>query len=200
MYRHNEKRYTRTEKNKSKDYVMDYAQTEEEQIAFLKQWWKSYGLLILWGILLVSALYLGWQYWSMQQARYQEQASQQFMDLVQAMDENNATDVESHVKVLKERYNRTVYSEMAVLMAARLAVDHKDYEAAKNHLRWIIAHKGSSYPYKSIAQIRLARLLIEEQAFEEAETVLEGIEPEQGYEPMIEELKKALITVKVVNV
>jgi predicted negative regulator of RcsB-dependent stress response len=169
--------------------MVDYAATEEEQIEAIKLWWKTYGLVVLWGVIFISAVYLGWQYWSQHQQRYREQASQQFMVLLQAIEVGNTSDSESHLKVLKERYRRTVYSDMASLIVARSAVEIKDYEAAKAHLKWIIHHQGGHYPYVQLAQIRLARLLMEENAFEAALKIIDAIDHREGYETMIDEIK-----------
>lgn len=169
--------------------MVDYIQTEEEQIDAIKQWWKTYGSLVLWSIILVSALYLGWQYWHQHQQRYREQASEQFMQLLQALESSNTTDMESHLKVLKERYRRTVYSDMAALMAARSAVEVKDYDAAKAHLEWVIHRRQSQYPYVQLAQIRLARILMEQHAFEGALKIIDGMKKVDGYQTLVDELQ-----------
>mgnify|MGYP000070699675 CR=1 FL=1 len=41
--------------------------TEEEQIEAIKRWWKEKGLSTVFQVLVIAALYFGWQGWQKQQ-------------------------------------------------------------------------------------------------------------------------------------
>ena len=61
---------------------------------------------------------------------------------------------------------------MAALTAAKSAFDAGDLKTAKTQLQWAIEHGNDEY--KAIAKIRLAGVLLDEKAYDEALKVLNG--------------------------
>jgi predicted negative regulator of RcsB-dependent stress response len=68
---------------------------------------------------------------------------------------------------MKERFGRTAYAEQAALLSARVFNDKGNLDAAKAALAWV-AGKGSDEGYQAVARLRLAGLLFETKAYDEA--------------------------------
>jgi predicted negative regulator of RcsB-dependent stress response len=56
---------------------------------------------------------------------------------------------------------------MGALVAARFHFDRNDLKAAKVQLQWVIDHAASD-DFRDIARLRLAAMLLDEKAFDEA--------------------------------
>jgi predicted negative regulator of RcsB-dependent stress response len=78
-----------------------------------------------------------------------------------------------------DSYGRTVYAPLAALAAAKAAHDAGDLATAKKQLRWIVDQ--SHHPeFAGIARVRLAGVLLDEKAYDEALQVLAAeVEPAQ---------------------
>jgi predicted negative regulator of RcsB-dependent stress response len=65
---------------------------------------------------------------------------------------------------------------MGALLAARYYYDRNDPKNAKAQLQWVI-ERGSSDDFKHLARLRLAALLLDEKAYDEALKLLEAQAP-----------------------
>ncbi len=79
---------------------------------------------------------------------------------------------------IQDKFSGTAYAEMSALVAAKSAFDANDLEAAKKQLQWVIDH-GRGKEYKAIAAVRLAGVLLDAKAYDEALKVLSGDYPAQ---------------------
>jgi predicted negative regulator of RcsB-dependent stress response len=75
-----------------------------------------------------------------------------------------------------ESYPGTAYASMGALLAARYYYDRNDPKNAKAQLQWVI-ERGSSDDFKHLARLRLAALLLDEKAYDEALKLLEAQAP-----------------------
>lgn len=157
---------------------MAYDHAEQEQLASLKSWWSQYGNLITWVVIIALAAYAGWSGWNYYQRNQAAEAAHLYEELQQA---SQAQDKEKVLRVasdVQERYTRTAYAQMSALVAAKMAFDSSDYQAAKTQLQWVIDH-GRDDAYKAVAKVRLAGILLDEKAYEEGLKVLSGDFPAQ---------------------
>jgi predicted negative regulator of RcsB-dependent stress response len=157
---------------------MAYDLEEQEQIATLKAWWNKYGSLVTWLLIAVLAAYTSWNGWKYYQHRQTTQAGQLYEELQKAVAAGDRTRVQRAAADMTERYGRTAYAPMAAFMAARAAFEANDLNAAKTHLQWIIANAANEQ-YQAIARVRLAGVLLDEKAPEEALKVLSAKVPDQ---------------------
>jgi predicted negative regulator of RcsB-dependent stress response len=74
---------------------------------------------------------------------------------------------------LVEHYPRTLYAAMGALTAARFHFDRGDAKSAKAQLQWVI-ERSASDELRDIARLRLAALLLDEKAYDEALKALES--------------------------
>jgi predicted negative regulator of RcsB-dependent stress response len=140
---------------------------EQEQLAELKHFWKRYGNLISWVLIVVFgavAAWNGYQYWQRSQAA---QAAVMYDEVERAAVAGDVAKLERALGDMKERFGRTAYAEQAALLAARIYHDKGNLDAAKGALAWV-AGKASDDGYQAVARLRLSGMLFEAKAYDEA--------------------------------
>jgi predicted negative regulator of RcsB-dependent stress response len=146
---------------------------EQEQLAEIKHFWKQYGDLITWALIAVFgavAAWNGYQYWQGKQA---SQAAVMYEEVERAVQSGDAARVDRSLSDMKERFSSTVYASQAALLAARSYYDKGNVDAARAALTWV-AGKASDEGYQSIAKLRLAGILLETKAYDEALSQVAG--------------------------
>lgn len=152
---------------------MAYDLEEQEQIDNLKAFWNQYGnfiLTVLTVVLLGIAAFRGWGWYQGQQAA---QASVVYDQLQAAAQRKDIAKVKETAGTLFESYGRTVYGQMAALVAAKAYHDSGDARAAKAPLQWLV-DKGGEGEFAMVARVRLAGILLDEKAFDEGLKLLAG--------------------------
>jgi predicted negative regulator of RcsB-dependent stress response len=146
---------------------------EQEQVAELKAWWQQHGNLIVAVILAAALAFAGWQGWRWYQASQASQAAAHFDTLARAAQAGDAKALRDAAGTLIESYPRTLYASMAALVAARFHFDRNDLKAAKAQLEWVI-ERSPSDDFRDLARLRLAAILLDEKAYDEALKLLEA--------------------------
>ena len=146
---------------------------EQEQVAELKAWWKQHGNLIVAMIVAAALAFAGWQGWRWYQANQASQAAAHFDTLAKAAQAGDAKALRDAAGTLIESYPRTMYASMAALVAARFHFDRNDLKAAKAQLEWVI-ERSPSEDFKDLARLRLAAILLDEKAYDEALKLLDA--------------------------
>ncbi len=149
---------------------------EQEQLDELKHFWKRWGDLISWLLIAVLAGYaawMTWQYWSNKQA---VQSSAMYDTVERAAQAGDMAMLDRSVADIKDKFASTSYAQQAVLLAARVYQDKDRAADAKTQLSWVV-DKASDPGYQALARLRLAALLIEEKAYDQARQQLSGKVP-----------------------
>jgi predicted negative regulator of RcsB-dependent stress response len=146
---------------------------EQEQVAELKAWWRQHGNLIVATIVAAALAFAGWQGWRWYQANQASQAAAHFDTLAKAAQAGDAKALRDAAGTLIESYPRTMYASMAALVAARFHFDRNDLKAAKAQLEWVI-ERSPSEDFKDLARLRLAAILLDEKAYDEALKLLDA--------------------------
>ena len=149
-----------------------YDLEEQEQIASIKTWWKMYGNLVSGVILAGSLAVIGWQGWNWYQRTQAAQASAIYGVLEQAVAARDAQRVKAAAGELAEKFGGTSYAALGALVAARQSFEAGDLKTAKAQLSWA-ADKGKD-EIKDLARLRLAAVLLDEKAYDEALKQLES--------------------------
>jgi predicted negative regulator of RcsB-dependent stress response len=140
---------------------------EQEQLDELKHFWKRFGNLITW-LLIVAfgalAAWNGYQYWQRSQGA---QASQMFEEVERAVQSGDTARVDRALADMKDRYGSTLQAQQAGLLAAKAYFDKGNLDAARAALTGV-ADKSTDDGYRAIARLRLAGLLIEKKSYDEA--------------------------------
>lgn len=151
---------------------MAYDLEEQEQIATFKAFWSKYGNIITWVLILALGSYAAYNFWTNHQRKQGAEASALYDQLQEALGANDNAKVQRIVADMRKEYEGTVYAQMAALGAAKAAFEANDLKSAKAQLQWV-ADKGND-EYKSIAKLRLAGVLLDEKAYDEALKLLGG--------------------------
>lgn len=156
---------------------MAYDLQEQEQLATMKDWWDKYGnfvLAVVTLVLLAIAAYYGWREY---ERRDGAQAALVFEQLAKATGSNDAAKTKELAGSIIEKHPRTVYAALAALQSAKANHDRGDLAGAKAQLRWVI-DKSGHVEFALLARVRLAGVLLDEKAFDEALKTLEGNVPD----------------------
>ncbi|MDQ3059870.1 MAG: tetratricopeptide repeat protein [Pseudomonadota bacterium] len=140
---------------------------EQEQLDELKHFWKQYGNLLTWALIAVLTAFAGWngyQYWQRSQAA---QASVMYDEMDRAVKAGDAARIERSLADMKERFGGTTYAQQAGLLAAKAYYDKGNVDAARAALNWV-AEKAADPGYQAVAKLRLAGILLEKKAYDEA--------------------------------
>lgn len=150
---------------------MAYDLEEQEKIASLKAWWDRYGnalATIVTGVAIAIAGYNVYQWYQRDKAAKAAGAYDELQRAVAAKDQAHTRELAG---ILLDKYGSTAYAEMGALMAAKANVDAGDVKTAKAQLQWTLEH-AIDPEYRAIARIRLAGLLLDEGAFDEAQKLV----------------------------
>ncbi|MBX3659323.1 MAG: tetratricopeptide repeat protein [Ramlibacter sp.] len=140
---------------------------EQEQLDQLKHFWKQYGNLITWALIVVFgsiAAWNGWQYWQRNQAA---QAAAMYDEVDRSAKAGDPAQLERALADMKDKFASTAYAPQAALLAAKTFYAKGKTEEAKAALIWV-ASNASDEGYKAIARLRLAGLFMDAKAYDEA--------------------------------
>lgn len=161
---------------------MSELKTEEEQIEAFKTWWKKNGVKLIATIAVVAGGYFGFQGWQTSQANHISDASALYQDLVQAAadlsDEDNQQTVVYNANLLTEEYGDTGYAVFGQLFLARVDVEKGNYDEAIKALD-IAIQKTEDAAFIAIANLRVARLMLQKEDYESAMTRAEKVSEEE---------------------
>ena len=164
-----------------------YDLEEQEQLDELKTWWGQYGSQITTVITIVALTVAGWQGWNYWQRQQAAKASSVFMALEQNVGARDAKKVRELAGELIEKYPGTTYASMGALLSARALVDFGDAKTAHVQLQWV-AEQGKDDVMRDFARLRLAALLLDEKAYDDALKQL-ATAPQAALEARFAELK-----------
>ena len=146
---------------------------EQEQLATLKAWWHDNGNLVLGVIAAVALGIAAWQGWHWYQRHEVLQASMLYEALAKGARSGDAKAVRDAAGALTENFPRTLYASMGALTTARFHFDRGDAKNAKAQLQWVI-ERSRADDLRELARLRLAALLLDEKAYDEALKLLEA--------------------------
>lgn len=145
---------------------MAYDHQEQEQLDSFKAFWSKYGNIIVWVLILALGSFAAWNYWKTHQRNKSVEASALYDELQTALMANDNAKVQRVAGDIRAKYEATAYAQMAALGAAKTAFEASDLKTAKAQLQWVVDNGNDEY--KSIAKLRLAGVLLDEKAHDEA--------------------------------
>ena len=149
---------------------------EQEQLDQLKHFWKQYGNQITWLVIVVLAGFASWnmyQYWQRTQAN---QASAMYDEVERVLRTHDIEKLDRAFADMKDKFGSTAYAQQAGLLVAKSYYDAGKIDSAKAALSWV-AEKSSDDGYQAIARLRLAAVLLEANAYDDALKQLAGSFP-----------------------
>jgi len=165
-------------------------ETEEEQVAALKDWWKANGTSVISGVVGAVILVGGWNFWQSYQTEKMQQASAAYEQLIAASAAGKADSVDAIASKITTNYGATAYSAYALLFQAKEKVDAQDLEAAKAILQQAV-DTASDNEIKHVARTRLIRVLLANNEFEQGLQAIADVDQSAlgGFAGVYNELK-----------
>jgi len=149
-----------------------YDLEEQEQLAEIKLWWKQYGNLLINVLTAASLIVIAWQGWNWYQRSQSTQASQVYNVLQKGVQDKDSQRTKAASGELLEKFGRTSYASLGALTAAKAMVEAGDAKTAKLQLMWVVEHGKDEI--RDLARLRLAAVLLDEKAYDQALTQLDG--------------------------
>jgi len=148
---------------------------EQEQLDDLKAFWKKYGNLVTWVLVLALGSYAAWNGWNYYLRDQGAKAGTLYDEIDRAAEAGDSERATRIFADMKERYPRAVFTQQAGLVAARVAAEKGQNEPARTSLAWV-AQSGGESEYRAIAKLRLAGMLLDLKQYDEALKQLDSID------------------------
>ncbi len=175
--------------------------TEEEQVEALKKWWDENGKSLIVTVVVVLAGYFGWNSYQENQRSQGEAASSIYQQLVNKatkplaeQTEADKTELETVAAQLKAEYPASLYAKFAGLYMAKFAIEANNFDAAATELQ-LLVDAGEQSPVTYLAQVRLARVFIQQEKLDEA-LALVTTTPDVSFAAQYEETKGDVLFAK----
>ena len=145
---------------------------EQEQVDQLKSFWRRYGSVITWLLIVVCVAYAAWNGWHWWQREQSLKAGAMFDQLDKASQAGDADQAARIFADMKDRYPKTAFAEQAGLLTATVQAAKKQTDAALASLSWV-GDNAVEPSYKAVAQFRAAGLLLDQKKYAEAQKRLD---------------------------
>lgn len=149
---------------------MAYDLEEQEKLDALRAWWDRYGTLIAVVIIGAVLVFAGWRAWQWYQGHQAAQAMGYFEALENStmqQTEDSMPRIKAASETLRNDFPKSGYTSRGVLIAAAALKAQGDLDGAREQLEWLVA-EGSDPALVSLARLRLAGILLEQQQFDQA--------------------------------
>lgn len=160
---------------------------EKHQVDQIKIWFKSYGTAVVVGILIATALFLGYQRWQQMNERSIVHASRHYEQLLDSVSAKDDVAAQKHADYLINRYPKSTYAKLATLLLAHTNIDKGKYAEAMTQLKWVM-DKASVPSLRAIARLRYARVQVQQGQATAALTTLQSMDAAEYLAPA-EEIK-----------
>ena len=146
---------------------------EQEQLDAVKAFWKRYGNLIIWLLVVVMGAFAAWNGWNWWQRDQAMKSGAMYDELERAAQAGDVAKTARIYADLKERFPRTAYAQQGALATAKLQFDQGQLDAARDTLAWV-AEKGIEEEIRTVARLRLAALQAEAKQYDAALKTLDA--------------------------
>lgn len=167
---------------------------EQEQIAELKAWWRRWGNHILTAatiVMLGIAAYNGWQWYRNGQ---NAEAAARYAAVEEGANEKDTKKVRDAAGEILEKFPRSTYAPLAALLSAKVHFEAGDLKTARAQLQWVIDN-AKDPDLQSVARLRLANVLVDDKAPDEAIKVLDG-KMDAAFVPLAASLKGDILVLQ----
>ncbi len=168
---------------------MEIYETEEEQVAAIKRWWKENGTSTIVGVVIGLVLIGGLNFWQKHVKDQASQAADLYGQLQVSVGQEKTESAEKIIQRLEQEYGSTAYASYAALISAKLKVEQNDLEAAKAILEQQM-NNATSNELQHIARIRLVKILYATGEYEKGLQIIAQVDPasNEGFAARYDEL------------
>lgn len=171
-----------------------YDLEEQEQLATLKAWWKENGNLVLGTItaaLLLLAAWNGWRWYERTQAQEAAALYENLQTAARMSDGKAARDAAGSIL---EKYAGTAYAPLAALVSAKVSYLAGDLKTARAQLQWAVDNARQE-DVRAVARLRLAAVLMDDSALDEAIKVLDA-KPAEAFDAAFLSMRGDILSVQ----
>ena len=163
--------------------------TEEEQVAAIKQWWKENGVSTIAGIAVGIIAIVGWDLWKDHQQQQASQASGLYTQLQASIETKNYDSSIELTTRIAQQHGGSAYNSYAALMMAKVKVSQGDLAAAQTILEKQMK-TADSVELRNIARIRLVKVLQARNENEKGLQLISSVDQSksQGFSAIYDEL------------
>jgi len=165
---------------------VDIYQTEEQQVEAIKSYWEENGNMIIAGIVLGFVGFIGFNYYQDSKLADELAISNRYQTLIENSDTDKQAFSENAAKFISDN-STTSYASLTALALAKTAANTQDWAVAQTQLTAAIASAPTD-GIKGIASLRLARVQIQLEQYEQAFSTLAEPLPE-SFTAAVEEIK-----------
>lgn len=137
---------------------MEIYDTEEEQVAAIKRWWKENGLSTIAGVVIGGAFIFSFNFWQGHQNEQANQVSALYDQLQISMSKENTESVNKLAEKITTEHGSSAYASYAALLQAKTKVQENDLAAAQAILEKQM-QSANSNEIRNIARLRLVKIL-----------------------------------------
>lgn len=169
---------------------MEIYDSEEEQVAAIKGWWKENGTSSITGAVVGILLIAGWNFWQSYQQDKATQASALFSQLLESVSQEKNESVQKISERITGQYGSTAYATYAALLLAKTKVQQGDLESAKSILENQM-READSPELKNLARLRLIKIMQATADYEKGLQLIAELDQSavQGFAANYDELK-----------
>ena len=166
---------------------MDDNLTDQQQAELIKNWLKENSKFLVGGVVLGVSGFFGIQFLQQNKLKEAEMASQLYSEIEFAVKQQRLTQAQTLLQKMDSDFNNTPYQDQGHLFMAKLFMDSVDYENAIIQLEFLLENSIDE-SLKHIARIRIARIRLQQNLYDEALQVLQT-ESMGSFEAKYEEIK-----------
>jgi len=159
--------------------IIEGYETEEQQVAAIKKWWSDNGNMLIVGAVVGLAGLWGWRYYGESITSGQEQASNEFAQVLVKFEADSTEQGAADMKTFIAENEGNNYATLAALLLTKEAVKEKNFDLAKTQLTHLLDTNDYA-PLMPVIKLRLARVQAELGEYDQAITTLDKI-TEEGF-------------------
>ena len=160
----------------------------DESKEMLSEWWHDNGKYLIAGLVLAVLGIGGWKGWGYYtETRAMEAVVQyeEMLDYIALEDEQDAARI---LNILRDQYGSTTYATFASFAMAKFRIEQEKLKEAAMDLRWI-AEYSRYEELRSLASVRMVRVLLELGEREEAYEIILSRSFPRGLEELLAEVQ-----------
>lgn len=160
--------------------MVDELLTDQQQAEVVRNWLRENGWVVVAGLALGLGGLFGFNEWRDYQGERSAEAARVYQELVAAVTDSRPVRAAELEAQLVADYSGTPYVDQGRLAMARLHMDRNEPDEAAGYLRRMVDDTGN-VGMKRIGNLRLARVRIQQQKYDEAIAALEGIDENSAF-------------------
>ncbi len=152
---------------------IDLGLAEDEDLARAKAWWKDNGSSIIAGIVLGTAMVVGYNYWNTYKVKHAKEVAGLYATYEQSPQDSEA------LNALLASDATTVYAQLARLTAAKQSLESEQFEQVEQLLNAVLSDAADD-GMRSVVELRLATVYLAQNKQDAAISLLSAVKSDSA--------------------